>query len=491
MLLTQLPNITSHKFAVTRKPKATYSVAKVCHLAVLYWQSISAVELESDRDDLPSAKKGKKKKAKVNSFQGLSQGLSKRVPMDEASKSAGNGEPAEGAVPHQAEDGEDKSRDQAGDEPEGMVMAIKKGVKKFVTGRVRDQGDNTETSPQLSQHPAVQEKDNGDVYNFTFSRRGRAIIINNKNFRYCGERRGSEKDAEALQSVFKMLGFDVNDVKSNKYTDLTAKAMKEVLQKEAKEYNHADSDCLAVAILSHGDEERLKKVTSKDTIVRRDVIFGVDWEPVSTEYIMHIFKDENCPGLIGKPRLFFLQACRGEDFDDGVNIRVVHKKDKTDGDSTQPKAPAPASDAETTNAADNASSTGGDGVEQPDARPEPGDGGNKGDDTDARSKSVETGKTFEVSPAPIFKDYLVMYATTPGHYAWRRPESGSWFIESLHSVFTKQYTPHMSLTQALTRVSRMVAQGYEAKGTHAGKKEMPVIQSMLVRDVYFSQVGPC
>ncbi|KAK7501455.1 hypothetical protein BaRGS_00007259, partial [Batillaria attramentaria] len=415
------------------------------------------------------------------------------VAMDEASNGVGDGDPgltSQGAMLDQADDvnGNQEAHDE--DEPEGLGKTVKKGITKavnIVTGCVQDSGDNTETSPDL---PTVQPHSNSDVYDFTHPKRGRAVIINNENFQKCSgfdSRPGSGNDARALVEVFEKLGFDVK-----RYNDLTAEQMRMKLKKAAKSYDHEKADCLAVAIMSHGDQEHLEKAwkQKRDTKVRRDLIFGVDGSSIPTEYIMRIFQDSHCRGLRGKPRLFFLQACRGGEFVEGVDIGVVHEKDKTDGDSTQPKEPVPvsvpASVPEAMAAADTTKSAGGDDVEEKDARPVPDEESYEGeeeDNPDAR------GETFEISPAPIFKDFLVMYATTPGHFAWRRA-TGSWFVQSLHSVFTKHYTRHMSLTQALTSVNRMVAHGYEAKGTknatYNRKKQMPVIQSMLVKDVYFS-----
>jgi hypothetical protein len=46
----------------------------------------------------------------------------------------------------------------------------------------------------------------------------------------------------------------------------------------------------------------------------------------------------------------------------------------------------------------------------------------------------------------------------------------------------------MSLTQALTRVTRIVAHGYQSQGNpeHTGRKQTPVMESMLTKDVYFT-----
>ncbi|ELU15346.1 hypothetical protein CAPTEDRAFT_139929 [Capitella teleta] len=130
-------------------------------------------------------------------------------------------------------------------------------------------------------------------------KRGLFIIINNKRFHpktQMGERTGTDSDAANLYSRFKDLGFDVNI-----YTDLKAEDMLKVMIDAAKQ-DHSRSDCFGVAVLSHGDEGI---VYGTDTIIKLETLLGP-------------FKGEKCPSLIGKPKLFFIQACRGTALDHGV-----------------------------------------------------------------------------------------------------------------------------------------------------------------------------
>ncbi|GFR64781.1 caspase-3 [Elysia marginata] len=95
-----------------------------------------------------------------------------------------------------------------------------------------------------------------------------------------------------------------------------------------------------------------------------------------------------------------------------------------------------------------------------------------------------------VSPAPLYKDCLVMYATPPGHFAWRR-KNGAWFIQSLCKVLDSRHLGNLSLARALIQVGGYVAKNYQSENPsrpamHA-KKEMPVIESMLVKDVFLKQ----
>ncbi|KAL1481716.1 hypothetical protein MTO96_050388, partial [Rhipicephalus appendiculatus] len=44
----------------------------------------------------------------------------------------------------------------------------------------------------------------------------------------------------------------------------------------------------------------------------KDTILGVDGEELNlVEDVYEQFNNENCPALQGKPKLFFIQACRG------------------------------------------------------------------------------------------------------------------------------------------------------------------------------------
>jgi len=57
--------------------------------------------------------------------------------------------------------------------------------------------------------------------------------------------------------------------------------------------NHADSDCLAVIILSHGSE---------------GVVFGRDGQTISIDQLVQPLKGTGCKSLVGKPKLFFIQV---------------------------------------------------------------------------------------------------------------------------------------------------------------------------------------
>lgn len=77
--------------------------------------------------------------------------------------------------------------------------------------------------------------------------------------------------------------------------------------------DHKDNDCLLIAILSHGE---LGFLHSKDTHYKLEAI---------TSY----FSADRCPSLAGKPKLFFIQACQGDNLDGGA----VMRREATETDS--------------------------------------------------------------------------------------------------------------------------------------------------------------
>jgi caspase 7 len=84
--------------------------------------------------------------------------------------------------------------------------------------------------------------------------------------------------------------------------------------------NHTNNDCLVIVGMTHGEPGML---FAKDS----DYQLKELWEP---------FVGDNCPSLIGKPKLIFLQACRGAKLDKGSMARMSRKMaDAVDGQAVQ------------------------------------------------------------------------------------------------------------------------------------------------------------
>ncbi|XP_063100832.1 caspase-7 isoform X2 [Cavia porcellus] len=242
-------------------------------------------------------------------------------------------------------------------------------------------------------------------YNMNFEKVGKCIIINNKNFEPVtgmGVRNGTDRDADALFRCFRNLGFDVVV-----YNDCTCAKMQDLL-KQASEEDHTNSACFACILLSHGEE---------------NCIYGKDGVTPIKDLTIH-FRGDRCKTLLEKPKLFFIQACRGTELDDGI---------------------------------------------QADSGPI--------NDTDANPR-------YKV---PVEADFLFAYSTVPGYYSWRNPGRGSWFVQALCSIL-EEHGKDLEIMQILTRVNYRVARHFESQSDDPRlneKKQIPCVVSMLTKELHF------
>lgn len=149
-------------------------------------------------------------------------------------------------------------------------------------------------------------------YNMSHKHRGICLILDNENFsptatstRNLSKRVGSHVDSKSVAGLFSSLGFQVHIQQ-----DLTFTGIKEILKQVAL-LDHTDSDCFACVVLTHGDHGHLYAY---------DTRYAIDFLFVN-------FLGDRCLTLVGKPKLFFIQACQGNRLDNGV---VVSSNDEID-----------------------------------------------------------------------------------------------------------------------------------------------------------------
>ncbi|XP_051993743.1 caspase-3-like [Xyrauchen texanus] len=149
----------------------------------------------------------------------------------------------------------------------------------------------------------IQVDAKGHSHDFRYSLNypiiGHCIIINNKNFDHktgMNQRNGTDVDAGNIMSVFRKLGYIVKV-----YNDQTVQQIVQVLTAVARD-DHSRCASLVCVLLSHGDE---------------GVFFGTDGA-VEFKSLTSLFRGDRCLSLVGKPKLFFIQACRGTELDPGV-----------------------------------------------------------------------------------------------------------------------------------------------------------------------------
>nr|XP_033780856.1 caspase-2 [Geotrypetes seraphini]XP_033780857.1 caspase-2 [Geotrypetes seraphini] len=253
-------------------------------------------------------------------------------------------------------------------------------------------------------------------YPMTSQPRGLALLINNIHFQGCGDldfRSGAVVDQAALDRLFSSLGYRVTI-----RIDLTVQEMQVELENFSHLPDHLHVDSCMVALLSHGVE---------------GAVYGVDGKLLQLQDVFRIFDNASCLSLQNKPKMFFLQACRGDETDRGV--------DQRDG---KERAESP-------------------GCEETDAGKE---------------------ERLRVR-LPTQSDMICGYACLKGTAALRNTKRGSWYVEALTSVFSEN-ARHMHVADMLVKVNGLIKQreGY-APGTDFHRcKEMSEYCSSLCKDLY-------
>ncbi|XP_008197500.2 caspase-1, partial [Tribolium castaneum] len=174
--------------------------------------------------------------------------------------------------------------------------------------------------------------------------------------------------------------------------------------------DHSDCDCLVIVVMSHGDNG---KIYASDMDYRTNTL----WK---------YFNARSCPTLAGKPKLFFIQACRGTGLHPSQKLHV---------------------------------------------------------EEDASSNDV----SYTI---PIMADILVMYSTVEGFYSWRDPKNGGYFIQSLVKQLRNHHRTKDLLTILTFVNREVAIDFTSLEPNHprfSGRKQMCSIVSMLTRLMYFTQ----
>ena len=278
--------------------------------------------------------------------------------------------------------------------------------------------------------------DNTDkIYKMDSSPKGVAIIFNNVSYGKIGygDRHGSEKDVYKLKSLFEQIGFDTLCC-----TDYEAEQAKQFLEKCATDEKYKDCDCIVVCVLSHGEEG--------------GIIF-LDGEVVPVmdlvEYVQKSSLYEE------KPKLFFIQACRGK-LNAGSNSNVaVHSTAR--------------------NCREDLGSTSKINLVTSDALEEM--GAPSQSKKEASKAHVMTGVDIHV---PKGADILLSYSTMQGYTSFRNTQHGSWYVQNLTKVFS-QHAWEEDVLSLLTLVNYEIVRA----STTSGWRQVPAPQSTLRKKLYF------
>ena len=260
------------------------------------------------------------------------------------------------------------------------------------------------------------------TYNMKQFPHGIALIINNELFttEKMRFRKGTAIDERNLTHIFRYLGYKVEV-----HRDLKSQEMIEIMF-EMGERNHQMYDSFVCCILSHGTEGH---------------VYGTDGEKVSLRFLTRIVDANHCHTLYGKPKLFFLQACRGK-----MKERAV----STDSGENLPLQTPQLSESSIV-----LTST-------------PGD-----------HRNISTDSDNEI---PASADFFFGYATPLGYVAWRDDDYGSWYISELCRSLCEMYR-YASLNDIMAKVHERVACGDEYK--YIDYKVSPESTTRLHKNVFF------
>ena len=283
-----------------------------------------------------------------------------------------------------------------------------------------------------------------DKYDMNNEKRGNALIINIKKYvnNTHTEREWSIKDVEILTNSLTNLDFDIKICQ-----DLTKSQIENLMQEQAI-IDHQNSDCFLCVIMSHGNQERI--MTS-------------DNEEISFEQIMAPIK--SCDSLVNKPKLFFIQACRGENDAEFASSKHNHHQMSR------------SSSAESTNR-----------------------GGGTQNMSDHGISTIPNHSHQNKSGAQTTKienesDLLVYYSTLPNHLSFSKDVSeGTIFIKSLCDVldtYAYKNLPYnnLPLSQMITKINESVmSQGVQiADPVFRMKREVYFLPKKVIRCFLFGK----
>uniref|UniRef100_A0A087Y400 Caspase 2, apoptosis-related cysteine peptidase n=3 Tax=Poecilia TaxID=8080 RepID=A0A087Y400_POEFO len=268
-------------------------------------------------------------------------------------------------------------------------------------------------------------------YRMNSSPRGFALVISNVTFDSCSApgldpRKGGEVDDEVLRKVFTELDYHVSV-----HRDLTAQGMRTCIENFCRRPEHRTVDSCVVSLLSHGVE---------------GAIYGTDGQLIQLDWVFEAFDNAHCPLLQNKPKMFFIQACRGDEMDCGV--------EQLDGPG---RTSSPS-------------------CEQRDA------GREAEGDADPRQRRDVGRPRIKL---PQRSDMICGFASLKGTAAMRNTKRGSWFIQELNTAL-RLHARDTHLSDMLVQVNARIKEreGYAPGTAHHRCKEMSEFTSSLCKDLY-------
>ena len=260
--------------------------------------------------------------------------------------------------------------------------------------------------------PEEGAKRPANTYRMASSPHGLAVIINNSCFRRHDFREGTHVDCKDLILTFQYLGYNVEE-----YSNLTSSQISSLFD-DIRYRDHSDFDSFVCCILSHG---------------KNNYVYGSDSKKVAVTSITYKLSSGPCPSLKEKPKLFFIQACRGSFTTSGVQIDGENKDaaEKCDLLPSEPQSP------------------------------------------------METPSPSDADIAAV-ADFFVGYSTSADYVSYRDPHYGSWFIWELCHALCNQST-----CKPLRDIMDIVHEKVNVEHASLTEKQAPEYSCSLRRKVFF------
>jgi hypothetical protein len=251
------------------------------------------------------------------------------------------------------------------------------------------------------------------VYKINYSEPGIVIIFNNKEFKDDEAhpiRHGSEQDVSSLCKLFRGLNYEVVPP----YIDKTEAKMRKAIDEYATD-DYTSYGCLIIFIMSHGDKS---KIISSDSAI-------IDLN----EFITPLKRN---PTLKSKPKMFFIQACRG-----GNEMKV-------NDDATKSKS---------------------------------------------SSNIVHSRYYDHENRLPKETDFLFAYSTLEDYLSYRDEEDGTWYIQMLCKAIQEEESKEISATLTYTHalIAKMVAPYRDENYEIVEVKMTPTYESRLTKLFYIAE----
>ncbi|XP_008685575.1 caspase-8 isoform X2 [Ursus maritimus] len=209
---------------------------------------------------------------------------------------------------------------------------------------------------------------------------------------------------DALCQTFSELHFEIVPFK-----DCTAKKICEVL-KSYQSMDHSSRDCFICCILSHGD---------------KGIIYGSDGQEVPIYELTSYFTGSKCPSLAGKPKIFFIQACQGDNYQKGIAVET---------------------------------------------------------DSEQKEAYLEMDSSYQKRYIPEDADFLLGMATVNNCVSYRNPMEGTWYIQSLCQSLRERCPRGEDILTILTEVNFEVSNKDDRKNMG---KQMPQPTFTLRKKLFF------